>query len=67
MRVGWLFSTLAVVTFGGAYATLAYLKQQAVEVEGWLTTGQMLDGLGLAETTPGPLVLVNEYVGFVAG
>ncbi|WP_273242537.1 chromate efflux transporter [Hyphomonas atlantica corrig.] len=66
-RVGRLFSTLAVVTFGGAYATLAYLKQQAVEVEGWLTTNQMLDGLGLAETTPGPLVLVNEYVGFVAG
>lgn len=66
-RVGSLFSTLAMVTFGGAYATLAYLKQQAVEVEQWLTAGQMIDGLGLAETTPGPLVLVNEFVGFVAG
>lgn len=66
-RVGKLFSVLAVVTFGGAYATLAYLRQQAVEVEGWLTPGQMIDGLGLAETTPGPLVLVNEFVGFVAG
>jgi chromate transporter len=66
-RVGQLFSTLAVVTFGGAYATLAYLRQQAVDVEGWLTSGQMIDGLGLAETTPGPLVLVNEFVGFVAG
>ena len=66
-RIGQLFSTLAVVTFGGAYATLAYLKQEAVEVHGWLTAGQMIDGLGLAETTPGPLVLVNEFVGFVAG
>jgi chromate transporter len=66
-RVGVLFSILAVVTFGGAYATLAYLREQAVEVEGWLTAGQMIDGLGLAETTPGPLVLVNEFVGFVAG
>jgi len=66
-RVGQLFSTLAVVTFGGAYATLAFLKQEAVEVHGWLTGGQMIDGLGLAETTPGPLVLVNEFVGFIAG
>ena len=66
-RVGQLFSTLAVVTFGGAYATLAYLKQQAVDTEGWLTPGQMIDGLGLAETTPGPLVLVNEFVGYLAG
>ncbi len=66
-RIGQLFSTLAVVTFGGAYATLAYLNQEAVEVHGWLTAGQMIDGLGLAETTPGPLVLVNEFVGFVAG
>jgi chromate transporter len=66
-RIGQLFSTLAVVTFGGAYATLAYLQQEAVEVHGWLTAGQMIDGLGLAETTPGPLVLVNEFVGFVAG
>lgn len=66
-RIGQLFSTLAVVTFGGAYATLAYLKQEAVEVHSWLTAGQMIDGLGLAETTPGPLVLVNEFVGFLAG
>jgi chromate transporter len=66
-RVGMLFSKLAVVTFGGAYAVLAYLQQQAVGAEGWLTAGQMIDGLGLAETTPGPLVLVNEFVGFMAG
>jgi chromate transporter len=66
-RVGELFSLLAVVTFGGAYATLAYLNQQAVDAQGWLTPGQMIDGLGLAETTPGPLVLVNEFVGYLAG
>lgn len=66
-RVGVLFSKLALVTFGGAYAVLAYLQQQAVEVQGWLTAAQMIDGLGLAETTPGPLVLVNQYVGFLAG
>lgn len=66
-RVGALFAKLAVVTFGGAYAVLAYLAQQAVEAEGWLSTAQMIDGLGLAETTPGPLVLVNQFVGFLAG
>ncbi len=66
-RVGALFAKLAVVTFGGAYAVLAYLREQAVEVEGWLSPEQMIDGLGLAETTPGPLVLVNQFVGFVAG
>jgi chromate transporter len=66
-RIGVLFSQLAIVTFGGAYAVLAYLQQQAVEVHGWLTTSQMIDGLGLAETTPGPLILVNQYVGFIAG
>lgn len=66
-RVGLLFSQLAVVTFGGAYAVLAYLQQQAVVVEGWLSPPQMIDGLGLAETTPGPLVLVNQFVGFLAG
>lgn len=66
-RVGALFAKLAVVTFGGAYAVLSYLRQQAVEVEGWLSPQQMIDGLGLAETTPGPLVLVNQFVGFVAG
>ena len=66
-EIGQTFSTLAVVTFGGAYAVLAYLQQQAVETHGWLTTAQMIDGLGLAETTPGPLILVNQYVGFMAG
>lgn len=65
--VGILFSQLAIVTFGGAYALLAYLQQQAVDVHGWLSQGQMIDGLGLAETTPGPLILVNQFVGFVAG
>lgn len=66
-RVGVLFSKLALVTFGGAYTVLAYLQQQAVEAESWLTAPQMIDGLGLAETTPGPLVLVNQFVGFMAG
>jgi chromate transporter len=66
-EVGVLFSQLAAVTFGGAYAVLAYLQQQAVVTHGWLTAGQMIDGLGLAETTPGPLVLVNQFVGFQAG
>jgi chromate transporter len=54
------------VTFGGAYAVLVYLAQQAVEVHGWLEPGEMLDGLGLAETTPGPLILVTQFVGFLA-
>ena len=66
-RVALVFSVLAVVSFGGAYAALAWLAQAAVEREGWLSAGQMLDGLGLAETTPGPLVLVMEFVGFLAG
>jgi len=66
-RVGAFFSKLAVLTFGGAYTVLAYLQQEAVEAEGWLTAPQMIDGLGLAETTPGPLVLVNQFVGFMAG
>lgn len=66
-RVGVFFSKLAVVTFGGAYALLGYLRQQAVDSEGWLTGAQMIDGLGLAETTPGPLVLVNQFVGFMGG
>lgn len=61
------FSKLAVVTFGGAYSVLAYMAQQAVESYGWLSPGEMLDGLGLAETTPGPLILVTEFVGFLAG
>ena len=61
------FSKLAIVTFGGAYSVLAYMAQQAVEAYGWLSAGEMLDGLGLAETTPGPLILVTEFVGFLAG
>jgi len=60
------FSKMAVVTFGGAYAVLAYVAQQAVEIYGWLRPGEMLDGLALAETTPGPLILVLVYVGFLA-
>ena len=65
-EIGLFFSKLAVVTFGGAYAVLAYMAQAAVETHGWLSAGEMLDGLGLAETTPGPLILVTEFVGFVA-
>jgi chromate transporter len=60
------FSLLSVVTFGGAYAVLAYMAQAAVATFHWLSPGEMLDGLGLAETTPGPLILVTEFVGFVA-
>lgn len=59
------FSKLAVVTFGGAYAVLSYMAQQAVQVQGWLSARQMADGLGLAETTPGPLILVTQFVGFL--
>jgi chromate transporter len=62
---GLLFSKVAVVTFGGAYAVLAYIAQQAVEVYGWLAPGEMLDGLGMAETTPGPLIQVVQFVGFM--
>ncbi len=65
--VGRFFSTLAIVTFGGAYAVLSYMVQEVVGNFGWLTTGQMMDALGLAETTPGPLILVTEFVGFMAG
>jgi chromate transporter len=61
-----LFSKAAVVTFGGAYAVLAYIAQQAVQGHGWLSPAEMLDGLGLAETTPGPLILVTNFVGFLA-
>lgn len=64
---GLFFSKAAMVTFGGAYAVLPYVSQQAVEVHGWLTPGQMLDGLGLAETTPGPLIMVLQFVGFLGG
>lgn len=61
------FAKLAVVTFGGAYAVLAYMSEVVVETNGWLTAGQMIDALGLAETTPGPLILVTQFVGMVAG
>ncbi len=64
--LGWFFSKLAVVTFGGAYAVLAYMGQDVVTGYGWLEAGQMMDGLGLAETTPGPLILVTEFVGYTA-
>jgi chromate transporter len=59
------FSTMAVVTFGGAYAVLAYVAQAAVGTYGWLAPGEMLDGLGMAETTPGPLIMVTQFVGFM--
>jgi chromate transporter len=65
-EIGVFFSQLAVVTFGGAYAVLAYMAQAAVENHGWLTAPEMIDGLGLAETTPGPLILVTEFVGYLA-
>jgi chromate transporter len=64
-RQGIFFSKAAMVTFGGAYAVLPYVSQQAVENYGWLTATQMLDGLGLAETTPGPLIMVLQFVGFL--
>ncbi|MYA95727.1 MAG: chromate efflux transporter [Nitrospinae bacterium] len=66
VQIGNFFSRLAVVTFGGAYAVLAYLAQDVVTHKGWLSAGEMMDGLGLAETTPGPLILVTEFVGYVA-
>ncbi len=56
---------MAVVTFGGAYAVLAYVAQQAVDHYGWVTAGEMLDGLGMAESTPGPLIMVTQFVGFL--
>lgn len=65
-ELAWLYSKLALVTFGGAYAVLAYLAQEIVETYRWLTPGEMLDALGLAETTPGPLILVTEFVGTLA-
>lgn len=66
-REAWFFSKMATVTFGGAYAVLAYVGQQAVDVYGWLAPDEMLTGLGLAETTPGPLILVLVFVGFLGG
>jgi chromate transporter len=65
--IATFFSKLAIVTFGGAYAVLAYLAQEVVQTRGWLRPGEMVDGLGLAETTPGPLILVIEYVAYLAG
>ena len=64
--IGAFFSKLAVVTFGGAYAVLAYMAQQSVEHFHWLSAGEMADGLGLAETTPGPLIMVTQFTGFLA-
>lgn len=66
-EVGVFFSKLALVTFGGAYAVLSYMAQAAVETEGWLSAAEMMDGLALAETTPGPLILVTQFVGYFAG
>lgn len=62
---GVFFSKAAIITFGGAYAVLPYVAQQAVEKYAWLSTSQMIDGLGLAETTPGPLIMVLQLVGVV--
>ncbi|WP_238272991.1 MULTISPECIES: chromate efflux transporter [Methylobacterium] len=65
-QIALFFSKMAMVTFGGAYAVLAYVAQQAVGHFGWLRPGEMLDGLGMAETTPGPLIMVTQFVGFLA-
>ena len=65
--IGVFFSKLAVVTFGGAYAVLAYMGQKAVDSMGWVSAKEMADGLGLAETTPGPLIMVTQFIGFLAG
>lgn len=65
-EIGAFFAKLAILTFGGAYAVLAWMAQAVVEEKGWLTLPQMMDGLGLAETTPGPLILVTEFVGYMA-
>ena len=64
---GLFFSKAALVTFGGAYAVLPYVSQQAVEHYHWLSAHQMLDGLGMAATTPGPLIIVLQFVGFMGG
>ena len=65
-KIAIFFSQMAVVTFGGAYAVLAYVAQQAVDNYHWVTAGEMLEGLGMAETTPGPLIMVTQFVGFLA-
>jgi chromate transporter len=66
VSLGVFFSKLAVVSFGGAYALMAYMAQEVVDAQGWLKLPEMVDGLGLAETTPGPLILVTQFVGFLA-
>ncbi len=66
-RMGMFFTQAALVTFGGAYAVLPYVQQAAVETHGWLSAGQMIDGMALGETTPGPLIMVVAFVGFVGG
>ena len=66
-KIAIFFSEMAIVTFGGAYAVLACVAQEAVKQLGWLRPGEMLDGLGMAETTPGPLIMVTQFVGFLAG
>jgi len=65
-RMAWFFTKAALLTFGGAYAVLPYVFQGLVDNEGWITAGQMMDGLALGETTPGPLIMVVGFVGFVA-
>jgi chromate transporter len=65
-QIAVFFSKMAVATFGGAYAVLAYAAQQAVDTYAWVRPGEMLDGLGMAETTPGPLIMVLQFVGFMA-
>jgi chromate transporter len=65
VQQGMFFSKAALITFGGAYAVLPYVAQQAVEHYHWLTTSQMMAGLALAETTPGPLIMVLQFVGFL--
>src|SRR5690606_29216586 len=64
-RIGWFFSKVAVLSFGGAYAVLPYVYQGAVEHYGWLSAAQMIDGLALGETTPGPLIMLVAFVGFL--
>jgi chromate transporter len=66
-QMGWFFTKAALMTFGGAYAVLPYVVQGAVEHYGWLSAGQMIDGLALGETTPGPLIMIVAFVGFVGG
>jgi chromate transporter len=66
-QIGWFFTKAAMLTFGGAYAVLPYVYQGAVQTHGWLTPEQMIDGLALGETTPGPLIMVVAFVGFVGG